>query len=78
MSAYAPIEHAGYCARVSTERKTTHRWRAAVCIERGAEYTRLKAETAPRRAVPNDFPSEEQAVLAAYDYARALIDEGRV
>jgi hypothetical protein len=51
---------------------------AAVCIERGADFTRLKTETAPRRAVPNDFPSEEQAVLAAYDYARSLIDEGRV
>ncbi len=78
MSAYAPIEHAGYCARVSTERKPTRRWRAAVCIERGSDFSRLKAETAPRRAVPNDFPSEEQAVLAAYDYARVLIDEGRV
>lgn len=78
MSAYAPIEHAGYYARVSTERKTTHRWRAAVCIERGSEFTRLKTETALRRPVPNDFPSEEQAVLAAYDYARSLIDEGRV
>jgi hypothetical protein len=78
MSAYAPIEHAGYCARVSTERKVTKRWRATVCIERGTEFTRLKVETAPRKPVPNDFPSEEQAVLAAYDYARSLIDTGRV
>jgi hypothetical protein len=28
--------------------------------------------------VPNDYPSEEKAVLAAYDFARELINRGEV
>jgi len=31
-----------------------------------------------RRRVPNDFPSQEKAVEAAYDFARELVKSGEV
>jgi hypothetical protein len=77
MSGYPVIEQDGECASVTTQREATGRWMAWVHFERSPDYARLKdLATTPRR-VPNDYPGEEQAVLAAYAYARELIAKGQ-
>lgn len=73
MDKYGVIEQDGYCASVSVERKPTGRWVSWVRFERGADFARLKVHSAAPHPVPNDYPSEEKAVLAAYDYAHQLI-----
>ncbi|MDT8990193.1 hypothetical protein RQP54_04885 [Curvibacter sp. APW13] len=76
MSHFPAIEHHGVCASVSTERAPTGRWKAWVHLERGADFARLKGHESTAQRVPNDFPSEENAVLSAYAYVRQRIDQG--
>jgi hypothetical protein len=73
MSNYGVIEQDGYGATVSVGKKSTGRWESWVHFERSPELARLKAHSEAPHHVPNDFPTEEKAVLAAYDYARQLI-----
>jgi hypothetical protein len=51
---------------------------AFVTLERDADYARLKGHPGEPHRVPNDYPSEEKAVLAAYEHARALIAQENV
>jgi hypothetical protein len=74
MSTYPPLEHQGVCASVSTQKEATGRWMAWVNLERGVDFARLKGHATSPQRVPNDFPSEEKAVLGAYEYARQRID----
>ena len=67
MSGYPVIEHEGHYASVTTQHEPTGRWMA-----------RLKGHVTTPHRVPNDYPSEEKAVLAAYDFARELINRGEV
>ena len=76
MSGYPVIEHEGRCASVSTQREPTGRWMAWVQFERDPDFARLKGHATTPHRVPNDYPSEEKAVLAAYDFARELIARG--
>lgn len=73
MPDYGVIEQDGYCASVSVGKKPTGRWESWVRFERAPDFARLKLHTEEPHRVPNDYPSEEKAVLAAYDYARELI-----
>lgn len=77
MSGYPVIEQDGHCASVSTQREPTGRWMAWVHFERNSDFARLKGHTAQARRVPNDYPSEEKAVAAAYEYAHELIAKGK-
>ena len=77
MSGYPVIEQDGECASVTTKKEATGRWMAWVHFERGADYARLKGHATTLHRVPNDYPSEEQAVLAAYAYARERIAQGQ-
>jgi hypothetical protein len=76
MSGYPVIEHEGHCASVSTKKEATGRWMAWVHFERSPDYARLRVHEAPPHRVHNDYPSEEKAVLGAYDFARELIARG--
>lgn len=76
MSTFPAIEHHGVCASVSTEKAPTGRWKAWVHRERGPEFARLKGHDTAAQRVPNDFPSEEKAVLGAYAFVRQRIDQG--
>ncbi|MBK6321820.1 hypothetical protein [Candidatus Aalborgicola defluviihabitans] len=73
MSAYPLLEHEGRCASISTQREPTGRWIAWVSFERDPDFARLKAHAGNPHRVHNDYPSEEKAVTAAYDFARELI-----
>lgn len=73
MSGYPVLEHEGFCASVSTQREPSGRWMAWVTFERDRVFARLKVHGDQPHRVPNDYPSEEKAVLAAYDFARELI-----
>jgi hypothetical protein len=76
MSGYPVVEQDGYCASVSTQRAATGRWTSWVQLERDANYARLKGkDPTARRRVPNDYPSEEKAVQAAYEFAHDLISK---
>jgi hypothetical protein len=77
MSGYAAIEQDGYCASVSAQKKPTGRWMSWVQFERDRDFARLKTHLVNPHRVPNDYPNEEKAVLAAYDFARQLIARGQ-
>ena len=77
MSGYPVIEQDGECASVTTQREATGRWMAWVHFERSPDYARLKGHATTSHRVPNDYPSEEQAVLAAYAFARERIAMGQ-
>lgn len=77
MYTYPVLEQDGFCVSVSTRREPTKRWRAWVQFERGSDYARLKAHSSEPVRVPVDYPSEEQAVQAAYAHARKLIERER-
>ena len=77
MSGYPVVEQDGYCASVSTEKEPTGRWRAWVSLERDGEADNAMASLTAAHRVPNDYPSEEKALAAAYEYARALITKGQ-
>lgn len=76
MSGYPVVEQDGYCASVSTQREPSGRWLAWVRFERGSESAGLKASTASPHRVSNDYPSEEKAIVAAYEFARERISRG--
>jgi hypothetical protein len=78
MSGYPVIEHEGHYASVTTQREATGRWMAWVHFERNQDFARLKGHATTPHRVPNDYPNEEKAVLAAYDFARELINRGEV
>lgn len=73
MYTYPMIEENGCCASISTRREPTRRWRCWVMLERGRDFARLKDHPGQTVRVPNDYPSEEKAVEAAYAMARQLI-----
>lgn len=72
MSGYPNIEHEGFTASVSTRKEATGRWMCWVAYAQGAGA--LASGGTPSHRVPNDYPSEEKAVMAAYAHARTLID----
>lgn len=76
MSGYPVVEQDGYCASVSTQKEHTGRWMAWVSFERGADPAQPKTSAAPPHRVPNDYPTEEQAVTAAYKFAHERIAKG--
>lgn len=76
MSNYPVVEQDGYCASVSTQREPSGRWLAWVRFERGADAEGLKTSTAQPQRVSNDYPSEERAIAAAYEFARERISNG--
>lgn len=79
MSGFPVIEQDGVCASVSTQRAPTCRWVSWVSFERDSYFARLKHHhVAEPHRVPNDYPSEESAVLAAYSFARELISKEQV
>jgi len=78
MPSYPVVEQDGYCASVSVEKASKGRWRAWVHFERGADYERLKSHVVPPHRVPNDYPSEERAVVAAYEFAHERMATGQV
>ncbi len=73
MPGYPVLEHEGYSASISTKREATGRWMCWVAYARDADFADTKPENLERHRVPNDYPSEDKAVLAAYEHARALI-----
>ena len=73
MHPYPVIEQDGCCASISTRKEPTRRWRCWVVMERNRDFARLKVHSGKPIRVPNDFPSEESAVAAAYAMARQLI-----
>ena len=77
MSGYPVVEQDGCCASVSTQREATGRWLSWVHFERDSDFARLKNHIGTPQRVPNDYPSEEKAVLAAYEFARQLISKGQ-
>lgn len=74
---YPLLEHNGQCASISVEATHGGRWKASVTLERGEDFARLKVHPTPV-AVPNSFPSQSEAVQAAYGYARRLIEDSVV
>ena len=76
MSGYPVVEQDGFCASISTEQELTGRWLCWVHFERSSDYARLKGHVTTPHRVPNDYPSEEKAVLAAYSHARDMIAKG--
>lgn len=70
MSGYPLVEQDGLCASVSTQKKPACRWVSFVSWERDRYFARLYPHVAPTQKVPNDYPSEEAAVAAAYQFAR--------
>ena len=73
------IELDGYCVTVNAQEEPTGRWMSWARFERMSDFTQMKTHIpGMRRRVPNDFPSQEKAVEAAYDYARELVEAGDV
>lgn len=73
------IEYGGYSVIVHAQKEATGRWLAWARFERLSDCKEMKTHIAGlRRRVPNDFPSQEKAVEAAYDYARELVKMGTV
>lgn len=73
MPGYPVLEHEGYSATVTNRREATGRWMCWVAYARDADFADSNPADLPRHRVPNDYPSEEKAVLAAYEHARTLI-----
>ncbi len=73
MSGYPVLEHEGYCASVTTKKEATGRWMCWVAYARGPDASALASHDVVPHRVPNDYPSEEKAVMAAYEQARTLI-----
>ncbi len=74
MSGYPLLEHEGFCASVTSQKEATGRWMCWVAYARGQGATALACADLQQHRVPNDYPSEEKAVLAAYTHARTLIE----
>lgn len=73
------IELNGYRVTVNAQKEPTGRWMSWARFERMSDFTQLKTHIpGMRRRVPTDFPSQEKAVEAAYDYARELVKAGEV
>jgi hypothetical protein len=73
------VELNGYYVSVNAQKEATGRWVSWARFERASDFTQMKTHIpGMRRRVPNDFPSQEKAVEAAYDYARGLVKAGDV
>lgn len=70
---YPVLEQDGFCVSVSTQKQPTRRWRACVRFEPDRQHVQVETEVSETVRVPNDYPSEAQAVQAAYAHARELI-----
>ena len=69
------VELDGYGVTVTAQKEPTGRWISSARFERVNDLTPMKTHIpGMRRRVPNDFPSQEKALEAAYDYARALVE----
>ncbi|MES2950653.1 MAG: DUF6566 family protein [Pseudomonadota bacterium] len=75
MSGYPVLQHEGYCASVSTKKLATGRWTSSVSYARGNDAASLQSENVASHRVPNDYPTQEKALLAAYEHARVLISK---
>lgn len=73
MTGYPLVEQDGFCASVSTQRKPTCRWVSWVSWERDRYFAHLHPHVAQTQQVPNDYPNEEAALAAAYQFARERI-----
>lgn len=78
MSAYPVLEHEGFRASVTTKKEATGRWMCWVACTRGNGASLSVPNDGVPHRVPNDFPSEEKAVLAGYEQARELISREMV
>lgn len=67
----------GYCVSVHAQKEPTGRWVVWARFERMSDITKTLIPGL-RRRVPNDFPSQEKAVAAAYDYAREWVKAGEI
>jgi hypothetical protein len=68
------VELDGYGVSVPTQREPTGRWISWVRFERMSDIKDMKTHIpGMRRRVPTDFPSQEKAIEAAYEYARGLV-----
>jgi hypothetical protein len=73
------LEVGGYFVSVTPHKEPTARWVSWVRFERASDFTEQKTSIAGiRKRVPHDFPSQEKAVEAGYEYARQLVDAGDV
>ena len=70
---YPVLEQDGFRACVSTQKLPTRRWRACIRLEPDRAHAQLQTPASETVRVPNDYPSEAQAVQAAYAHARELI-----
>lgn len=71
------LELNGYYISVHAHKEPGDRWGAWARFERLSDITKTHIP-GMRRRVPTDFPSQEKAVSAAYDYARELVTAGDV
>ena len=71
------LELNGYYISVHAQKEPTGRWVAWARFERLSDITKTHIP-GMRRRVPTDFPSQEKAVGAAYDYARELVKAGDI
>lgn len=79
MDINAFLELSDYCVSVHAEKEVKGRWTAWARFERMSDIKGMKTHIPGlRRRVPNDFPSQEKAINAAYDYARELVKNGDV
>lgn len=74
MAGYPLLDHEGFCASIATKKEATGRWMCWVSYARGQGAAALASTDAAPQRVPNDYASEEKAVLAAYEHARTLIE----
>jgi len=73
------VELGDFYVSVHAQKKATARWTAWARFERMADFKDMKTHIpGMRRRVPNDFPSQEKAVEAAYDFARELVKSGDI
>lgn len=73
------LELNDYYVSFHTQKEPTGRWLAWARFERMSDIKEMKTRIPGlRRRVPNDFPSQEKALEATYDFARELVKMGNV
>lgn len=73
------VELGDFYVSVHWQKKPTGRWMAWARFELVSDFKEMKTHIRGiRRRVPNDFPSQEKAMEAAYDFARTLVKTGEV
>lgn len=72
-------EWGDYSVSVYAQKNPKGRWVAWARFERLSDIKAMKTRIhGMRRRIPTDFPSQEKAVSAAYEYAREWINAGDV